>query len=489
MNLNINSITPASLKAKEVATQEYVDLAAGNARQDAAIALELLDNIASDSKLTAVEKLDVKREWDAIVAERSKQEAQADSFGVSKTAYVSAYSSLSSYITPLLSSMSVTSDINRSTFNNNFKDYYDARLSLLNAISTKTKEIADSKATEEYVDTTGEQVQEFIARAQGFDNFESMVSNYSTLGATIISGGYINTDLIKAKAITTKNISIDDALSINAVTGSFSWGKSNYNDFGTSGCWMGNYPNNGVKTPGFAIGGPNSYIVYDGTDINIVNAKFTEYSVHETTVAYTTPGSYIYQIPPEALSSGSMDIELSGGGGGGGSSGACRDYSPKSGASGGNTVVEIINGSTGEVRQTIVALGGSGGTPAIGKFSAGVRPTKGEDFSAYGGDSLFIGHVGGATTIWKSMNNGPGYDGSGYSTGGGGALGYCTQSDCLSGYGGKAGKYNALLRYDPVGATDYLRITVGAGGAGGTGWNNGGRGAGGAVKITVREVK
>lgn len=47
---------------------------------------------------------------------------------------------------------------------------------------------------------------DLFAQAQGFANFAEMEASYSLLGSTIINGGYINTDLIQAHAITSNMI-------------------------------------------------------------------------------------------------------------------------------------------------------------------------------------------------------------------------------------------------------------------------------------------
>lgn len=124
--------------------------AAQAAQQSAATALSaanaanlLLIDISSDSKLSPFEKQQIKLQWETIVSEKIKNDAQADSFAVSKTAYGTAYTTLSNYITPLLSDLSTTSDIVGNTFRTNFKNYYDARTDLLNAISSKAKALAD----------------------------------------------------------------------------------------------------------------------------------------------------------------------------------------------------------------------------------------------------------------------------------------------------------------------------------------------------------
>lgn len=119
---------------------------ANTASANASTSLAKLADIASDSKLTPVEKTNTKNEWDTIVSEKTKIDSQATTYGITteKTSYGNAYTNLSDYITPLLADLTTTSDIVGSTFRANFKSYYDARQDLLNAISSKAKTLADT---------------------------------------------------------------------------------------------------------------------------------------------------------------------------------------------------------------------------------------------------------------------------------------------------------------------------------------------------------
>ena len=137
-----NQAQAAADAAKQAA--DSAQQTANNAVQSAATANALLSDIANDNKLTAQEKQETKKEWDIIVSEKPKNDASADKYGVSKTAYGTSYNTLSTYITPLLSSLSTTSDISGATFRSKFKAYYDARTDLLNAISAKAKSLADT---------------------------------------------------------------------------------------------------------------------------------------------------------------------------------------------------------------------------------------------------------------------------------------------------------------------------------------------------------
>ena len=145
----------ASIDSAAIIT-DWIDTsnkAAIDAQTAASTANSLLADIASDSKLVATEKQQVKKEWDIIVSEKPTYVTQAGTFGVSTTSYVAAYDALNAYlnvtiitpnITPLLASLTATSDIDSATFRSTFGTYYTARTALLNSIATATKTIADN---------------------------------------------------------------------------------------------------------------------------------------------------------------------------------------------------------------------------------------------------------------------------------------------------------------------------------------------------------
>jgi hypothetical protein len=121
--------------------------AATNAQDAADNANDSIADIASDDKITAGEKQSLKREWDVIVSEKDKNVQQADTFGVSRTAYVTAYSDLLTFLGTNLNDLTTTWNLGNGggvTLRSKFKGYYDARTDLLNAISLKAKQAADA---------------------------------------------------------------------------------------------------------------------------------------------------------------------------------------------------------------------------------------------------------------------------------------------------------------------------------------------------------
>jgi hypothetical protein len=118
-----------------------------------------LADIASDSKLTPAEKKSIRKEWDAIYAERAGIRAQADSFGITteKTNYDNDFQALGTYLnggtaytigaTPPSwitdANLSTTTTIVGTTFRNYWKNMYADRQALLNKIAAEAAKRAD----------------------------------------------------------------------------------------------------------------------------------------------------------------------------------------------------------------------------------------------------------------------------------------------------------------------------------------------------------
>lgn len=123
---------------------EDIDSAILTAQNSANTANSLLADISNDNILSPSEKQSTKKEWDIIVGEKSVVESQANTLGVSTTSYVNAYNSLNSYVTPLLANLTVNSTIVGSDFRTTFKNYYDAKIALLKAVTDKLKSNTDN---------------------------------------------------------------------------------------------------------------------------------------------------------------------------------------------------------------------------------------------------------------------------------------------------------------------------------------------------------
>lgn len=224
--------TVANQAIEDAATAQS---AADDAQSDASAALGELDDIASDAKITPVEKLEAKQRWDAIVVEGNATTGtirlQAAAFGVDDFNFMFAYDSLDSYLNTTLSvfaNMTTTTNITRVDWDTAWKNYYDERTKLLNAIAAKAKELADTAQ-----DTADAKVKTFyqvgiptstsigdlwvdtdddnkIYRAEsvGADQITAgewvqLPIEVGSLGETVIDGGYIKTSLLTADNIIT----------------------------------------------------------------------------------------------------------------------------------------------------------------------------------------------------------------------------------------------------------------------------------------------
>ncbi len=120
---------------------------AGAAQTSADTANTALGIIADDNKLSKGEKSSVILDYSTLVNEKSILDAQADAFAVSRTAYDTALTTLTTYITglsPAYNSLTQDTVIDGPTFRTRFSDVYAARQTMLNAISTKAKTLADT---------------------------------------------------------------------------------------------------------------------------------------------------------------------------------------------------------------------------------------------------------------------------------------------------------------------------------------------------------
>lgn len=121
-----------------------------------------------------------------------------------------------------------------------------------------------------------------FAQEQGFANYADMVNKYTSLGKTIINGGYINTGLVNANSITANSISADRLMA--GTNGATVWTNGGL----VSQNFNGNvYGNIGSPTAGFRLSSnaagtsadPNIYGAYikgstlEGSYLSISDAK------------------------------------------------------------------------------------------------------------------------------------------------------------------------------------------------------------------------
>lgn len=118
-------------EAKADATQATIDANRANA---------LIADIASDGKLTASEKSQLKKEWNIVLKEYPTTLAQANKYEISTADYTAKYTALQTFVTPLLADMSATSVVDGDQLRAVFANYYDARVKLLRSISDSAKD-------------------------------------------------------------------------------------------------------------------------------------------------------------------------------------------------------------------------------------------------------------------------------------------------------------------------------------------------------------
>jgi len=158
-------------------------------------------------------------------------------------------------------------------------------ISTLAPASLKSKNVA----TEQYVDNSISNIDittpiannnDTFAKAQGFDSYNDMSSRYSSLGKTIISGGYINTGLVKADSILANSISADRLIA----------GTSNATMWTGGGLISSNFNGNaagniGSPTTGFRL---SSNAVGTVNDPNIYGAYIRGGTINGSVVTGTT---------------------------------------------------------------------------------------------------------------------------------------------------------------------------------------------------------
>jgi hypothetical protein len=184
--------------------------AAEAAQADASTAVGELNDIADDDKVTPVEKLEARQRWDTIVVEGAiggTIPLQATAFGVADADFDTAYAALDTYLNTTITvfvPMTDTTDITRADWDTAWKNYYDERTKLLNAIATKAKTLADGKTKTFYDDSapsattvgdiwydTNDGNKMYRATATG-------TANWVNVDLTIIDGGNITTNTIEA---------------------------------------------------------------------------------------------------------------------------------------------------------------------------------------------------------------------------------------------------------------------------------------------------
>ncbi|PGO60730.1 poly-gamma-glutamate hydrolase family protein [Priestia megaterium] len=223
-----------------------VETTANKAKSDIA-------DMSSDSKITPIEKVQLKKEWATITAEKTTYYNMGTTFGVTsqRDAYNTSYNALNTLLNGtggVLTSMTTTSTVNATTFRATFDDYYDKLAVLIKATNEKAKALADG--AQEDIDGLNIGGRNYVYDSKSYTT--GKLTNISN--QTFIDFKRYNTD-IWGKEVT---ISFDYAFSSDAVLTASSWFAL---QFGEGMAWQpitGNITNsrNGHFTKTFTVNNP-----------------------------------------------------------------------------------------------------------------------------------------------------------------------------------------------------------------------------------------
>lgn len=199
--------------------------AADAAQDDIDDANERLDKWASDSYISPEEKTALRQEKSDIEQEYIAVCADADRYEVVKTSYAAAYNKAVAALTKYTAA--TPENITIGTDYADIAAYYVARKTILQAIATAAKTYAET-----YADGKVSGAKEALEKAILDGDkaaYAAAVADIEAFGKTIISGGYIKTDLINVDELVVKNVYSKDGKfqlladgSMKAVNGEFS---------------------------------------------------------------------------------------------------------------------------------------------------------------------------------------------------------------------------------------------------------------------------
>lgn len=201
---NRSGQTITLLQLENALHQEAQDAqdAADAAQGDIDDANERLGKWASDSYVSPEEKTALRQEKSSIQQDYAAVCADADRYSVTKTAFTTAYNSaitaLNKYTASTPENIAVSSD---------FADiaaYYTARKTILNSIATAAKSYAETYADGK-VSAAKSALETAIATGDTA-TYQAALEDIQAFGRTIISGGYIKTDLINVDELVVKNV-------------------------------------------------------------------------------------------------------------------------------------------------------------------------------------------------------------------------------------------------------------------------------------------
>ncbi|MGL5961214.1 MAG: hypothetical protein ACRCZ0_04615, partial [Cetobacterium sp.] len=194
---------------------EWVCVTDGNLEQAIADAKAQIDgmngvlsDIASDNKLTASEKQQVKKEWDVIKTEYPLNLEKASIYEVGTIlteSYADMYNELEAYLPPFLENLETTSDIVGVDFRKKFSNYYDSEVKMMNEVYDKVKDTAISSANSNTLNKlnqyTSDGVLTVSEKASLKSEIETIEVVFETISNRANSFGLSSVDLLPLKNI------------------------------------------------------------------------------------------------------------------------------------------------------------------------------------------------------------------------------------------------------------------------------------------------
>ncbi len=161
-------------------------------------------DMSSDSKITPVEKVQLKKEWAVMLSEKPQYEALATTYGITteRTNYVNSYNTLNTVLNGtggILTNMTTTSAVTGSTFRGQFDDYYDKKAQLVKVINVKSKSLADgAQGTANTANSTANTANNAINSNKAIWDRASNINSNGTFNSSKLSGLILDAQISSA---------------------------------------------------------------------------------------------------------------------------------------------------------------------------------------------------------------------------------------------------------------------------------------------------
>ena len=156
------------------------------------------------------------------------------------------------------------------------------------------------------------------------------------INADNIAANSINAKQINTGAVNTEKLNLNGRLDVVTTSaGSIAWGKDSATNLSVPGLFMGN-TDAGNTTSRFILGDAESYILFDGTELYVVGATFT----NPNTDAVGSSIDQAFRVPASIMQTSTLDISV----------GVANGIS-------GNAIITLERGTSTEVSQTFSFTG------------------------------------------------------------------------------------------------------------------------------------